>query len=101
MEAARQKDEKDNASCRGADEETLDTEGELFMDEFEEINGPLLVIHSSEDHIFPEDYVTDIYRRLECDKDIKIYKAPHLVTIEHVPEILPDIAGWLREKSST
>jgi len=67
----------------------------------EEINGPLLVIHSSEDHIFPEDYVTDIYRRLDCDKDMKIYKAPHLVTIEHVPEILPDIAGWLRTKSST
>jgi len=39
MEAARQKDEKDNASCGGADEETLDTEGELFMDEFEEGDG--------------------------------------------------------------
>ncbi len=66
----------------------------------EEIPGPLLVIHSSEDNIFPQDYVTDIYTRLACDKDMKIYKAPHMVTIEHVPQILPDIVDWLRAKSS-
>ncbi len=64
----------------------------------EEISAPLLVLHSSEDHIFPQDYVTDIYNRLRCPKNLKVYQAPHLVTIEHVPQILPDITEWIRQR---
>ncbi|MFO8057131.1 MAG: alpha/beta fold hydrolase [bacterium] len=65
----------------------------------EDIQGPLLVLHSSGDHIFPEDYVMDIYNRLGCEKEIKVYQAPHLVTIEHVPEILPDLVEWVWRKA--
>lgn len=65
----------------------------------EDIKGPVLVLHSSDDHIFPEDYVMDIYNRLACEKEVKVYKAPHLVTIEHVPEILPDLVEWVRKKA--
>jgi alpha-beta hydrolase superfamily lysophospholipase len=65
----------------------------------EEIKTPILVLHSSLDHIFPEDYIMTLYNRLTCEKEIKIYpELPHLITIEHVPEILPDVVRWINER---
>jgi alpha-beta hydrolase superfamily lysophospholipase len=62
-----------------------------------EIRTPILVLHSSGDHIFPEDYIVNLYNRLACAKAIKIYPdLPHLITIEHVPRILPDVVQWVR-----
>ncbi len=66
-----------------------------------EIKTPVMVLHSSGDNIFPEDYIIRLYEQLTCDKAIKIYPdLPHLITIEHVPEILPDIVEWIKLKSS-
>ncbi|HUT56207.1 MAG TPA: alpha/beta fold hydrolase [bacterium] len=66
------------------------------------ITTPILVLHSSGDHIFPEDYVVNLYNQLTCDKAIKIYPdLPHLITIEHVPRILPDVSEWIRAHSSS
>ena len=62
-----------------------------------EIKTPILVLHSSLDHIFPEDYILKIFNQLTCDKEIIIYPdLPHLITIEHTDRIIPDIIRWLR-----
>ncbi len=64
----------------------------------EEIETPVMVLHSSGDNIFPLDYVKEIFERLTCDKELKVYEGlPHLVTIEHVDEILPDVVGWIEK----
>lgn len=64
------------------------------------IKTPVLVLHSSEDRVFPEDYVMGIYNQLTCDKEIKIYPdLPHLITVEYVPTILPDIVQWIENRS--
>jgi len=66
-----------------------------------ELKTPILVIHSSLDHIFPEDYILKIYNQLTCEKEIKIYPGiPHLITIEYVPKILPDIIAWIKRQST-
>ena len=66
------------------------------------IKTPLFVLHSSGDNVFPEDYVTDLFNQLTCDKEIKIYKGlPHLITVEHVPTILPDVVQWIKKKSQS
>jgi len=66
----------------------------------EEIETPVLVLHSSGDHIFPQDYIMKLYQRMRCDKEMKIYQdLPHLITIEHVPRVLPDVVEWIKRKS--
>lgn len=63
----------------------------------EQIKTPTLVLHSSGDHIFPQDYIMRLYNRLTCEKDIKIYPdLPHLITIEHVDRVLPDVTEWIK-----
>ena len=63
------------------------------------IRTPILVLHSSGDNIFPQDYIEDIFHQLTCPKALKIYpNLPHLITIEHVAEILPDVAGWIKSR---
>jgi pimeloyl-ACP methyl ester carboxylesterase len=65
----------------------------------EEIETPVMVIHSGGDNIFPEDYVRRVYDRLHCDKEfLYIEDRPHLVTIDYVDEILPPVAAWLKKK---
>jgi alpha-beta hydrolase superfamily lysophospholipase len=63
------------------------------------ITTPILVLHSTGDNIFPQDYIEDLFHQLTCSKALKIYpNRPHLITIEHVPEILPDVAEWIRSR---
>jgi len=64
-----------------------------------EIETPILVLHSTGDNIFPEDYVMRLYDMLTCNKEIKNYQGlPHLITIEHVDEILPDVVEWIKRR---
>lgn len=64
-----------------------------------EIKTPIMVLHSSLDHIFPQDYIMRLFDMLACDKDIKIYPGlHHLITIEHVPVIIKDIVEWMKGK---
>ncbi len=66
----------------------------------EEIQGPMLVLHSSLDHIFPQDYILRLYEKLRCEKEMKIYPdLHHLITIEHVELILPDLVKWINERA--
>jgi pimeloyl-ACP methyl ester carboxylesterase len=61
----------------------------------EEIDTPVMVIHSGADNIFPEDYVRRVFARLTCDKELLYLPGrPHLVTIDYVDEILPAMAAW-------
>jgi len=67
----------------------------------EEIATPILVLHSAGDHIFPETYIRRIYDRLRCDRELKLYPdLPHLITIEHVPRILPDVIEWIHRRGA-
>ena len=62
----------------------------------EEIRTPIMVIHSGQDNIFPEDYVRRVYDRLTCEKEfLYLPGKPHLVTIDYVDEIVPPVAEWL------
>ncbi|MGQ9705307.1 MAG: alpha/beta hydrolase [Actinomycetota bacterium] len=64
----------------------------------EEITTPVMVIHSGKDNIFPEDYVRRVYDRLCCEKEfLYLPDAPHLVMTDHVDEIVPPIAEWLKK----
>ncbi len=64
------------------------------------IKTPVFVLHSSGDNVFPEDYIVDLYNRLTCDKEMKIYPdLPHLITVEYVPTILPDVVRWIQSKT--
>ncbi len=64
----------------------------------EEIKVPVMVIHSGEDNIFPEDYVRRVYARLECEKEfLYLPGRPHLVTIDYVDEVVPPVAAWLKK----
>jgi pimeloyl-ACP methyl ester carboxylesterase len=61
----------------------------------EEIDTPVMVIHSGGDNIFPEDYVRRVFARLTCDKELLYLPGrPHLVTIDYVDEVLPATAAW-------
>lgn len=65
----------------------------------EEIETPVMVIHSGGDNIFPEDYVRRIYGRLRCEKEfIYIPEAPHLVMLDYVDELVPRIAAWVKKQ---
>lgn len=67
-----------------------------------EIKTPVMVLHSSLDHIFPQDYVQRLYDNLTCDKAIKIYPdLHHLITIEHVDRVLPDVVEWIKDRSKS
>ncbi len=62
----------------------------------EEIEVPVMVLHSGRDDIFPEDYVRAVYERLRCEKEfLYIPDAPHLLMTDYVGEIVPPVAEWL------
>lgn len=64
----------------------------------EAIPVPIMVVHSEYDTIFPKKYVMSIYERLTCKKKFYLVKGrSHLVMINNVDEIAPDIAAWLHE----
>jgi pimeloyl-ACP methyl ester carboxylesterase len=64
----------------------------------EEIKTPVMVIHSGQDNIFPEDYVRRVYGRLNCEKEfLYLEDKPHLLMIDYVDEITPPIAEWLKK----
>lgn len=64
----------------------------------EEISLPLMLIHSDKDTIFPQTYVEHIYDQLNCDKEYLLLKGrQHLVLINNVSEVVPEISGWLKK----
>ena len=64
----------------------------------EEIKVPVMVIHSELDNIFPEDYVRRVFDRLECKKKlVSLENTPHLVLIDFVDDIMPEVVSWLKE----
>ncbi|MBU1670330.1 MAG: lysophospholipase [Actinobacteria bacterium] len=64
----------------------------------EEITTPVMVVHAGHDNIFPEDYVRRVYDRLTCSKEfLYLPDAYHLVMTDFVDEIMPAVAGWLKE----
>lgn len=64
----------------------------------EEIVTPIMLIHAGKDHIFPQSYVETIYGALTCPKNYLLLKdREHLVMTNHVEEVAPATAQWLRE----
>ncbi len=63
----------------------------------EEIETPVMVIHSGCDTIFPEDYIRRVYDRLNCEKEfVYVPDAPHLVMTDHVDELVGPISSWVK-----
>jgi pimeloyl-ACP methyl ester carboxylesterase len=63
----------------------------------EDITVPVMLIHSDRDNIFPQQYVEDIYNRLNCSKAYLFLKdREHLVMTNNVDEVAPAIANWLK-----
>lgn len=64
----------------------------------EKITVPVMVIHSDRDHIFPQDYVEDIYRRLSGPKEFLLLKdREHLIMTNNVDEVAPSVVAWLKK----
>lgn len=64
----------------------------------EGIEVPIMVIHSELDNIFPEDYVRRVYDRLNCKKKmVSLEDTPHLVLIDFVDDVMPEVVSWLDE----
>jgi alpha-beta hydrolase superfamily lysophospholipase len=62
----------------------------------EDITVPVMLIHSDRDNIFPQQYVEDIYKRLNCTKAYLFLKdREHLVMTNNVDEVAPAMADWL------
>jgi pimeloyl-ACP methyl ester carboxylesterase len=65
----------------------------------ENITVPILALQAEHDHIFPADYTRKHFDRLTCEKRLETFRGlPHLIMTEHVPEIMPAVAEWLRER---
>ncbi len=61
----------------------------------EEIETPVMVLHSSLDAVFPQSYVEGIYNRLTCEKELVVIPdLPHLILINHVPLVVGPVADW-------
>ena len=64
----------------------------------EKITVPVMVVHSDRDHIFPQEYVESIYRRLNCEKEFFLLKnREHLILTNNVDEVTPTVAAWLKK----
>lgn len=64
----------------------------------EEMEVPVMVIHSELDNIFPADYVKRVFDRLRCRKKmVSLDGTPHLVLIDFVDDVLPEVVSWLEE----
>jgi pimeloyl-ACP methyl ester carboxylesterase len=63
----------------------------------EDIETPVMVIHSGCDNIFPEDYIRRVYDRLTCEKEfLYMPDAPHLVMTDNVDELVGPISSWVK-----
>jgi alpha-beta hydrolase superfamily lysophospholipase len=63
----------------------------------EEIDTPVMVIHSGQDNIFPEDYVRRVYDRLTCEKEfVYLPDAQHLIVVDYVEELVPRVCSWVK-----
>ncbi len=63
----------------------------------EAITVPVMLIHSERDNIFPRKYVEDIYNRLNCSKAyLFLEDRDHLVMTNHVDQVAPAMADWLK-----
>jgi pimeloyl-ACP methyl ester carboxylesterase len=63
----------------------------------EKIITPVMVVHSDQDHIFPQDYVESIFHRLTCPKEFLLLKQrSHLVMTNQVDQVAPKVADWLK-----
>jgi alpha-beta hydrolase superfamily lysophospholipase len=64
----------------------------------EEIDTPVMVIHAGRDNIFPEDYIRRVYDRLTCEKEfVYLPEAEHLVLIDYVEELVPQVSAWAKK----
>lgn len=64
----------------------------------EQIRVPVMVIHSDDDHIFPQAYIETLFGRLRCEKEYVLFKnTGHLVIINKVAEVTPRISAWLKK----
>ncbi|MDD5224900.1 MAG: alpha/beta fold hydrolase [bacterium] len=64
----------------------------------EKIPTPIMILHGEKDQIFPQDYVRKIYQRLPEPKRFYLAQGrPHLLLIDYVDEILPEVEKWMRE----
>ncbi len=63
----------------------------------EAITVPVMLIHSGQDNIFPQDYVESIYKRLTCPKAyLLLQDREHLVMTNQVDEVAPSMAAWIK-----
>jgi esterase/lipase len=61
-----------------------------------------MVVHSDKDHIFPQEYVESIYRRLGCEKEFFLLAdREHLIMTNNVDEVAPGVSSWLRKIMDT
>lgn len=64
----------------------------------EQISTPVLILHGARDTIFPQRYVEELYGRLRCHKELKIYpELDHFLCTDNVPVVLPDVVSWIRQ----
>ncbi|MFN8310627.1 MAG: alpha/beta fold hydrolase [Chitinophagales bacterium] len=64
----------------------------------EEIKVPVMVFQGDADTIFPVDYTKKLYERLNCRKELVIFRnMGHALMSNNVDAILPEILDWLRK----
>ncbi len=67
----------------------------------EEIHTPVLILHGSEDTIFPQAYMQRLYARLSCPKSLRTYKGrDHFLFTIRPAEVVPDIIQWIHDIES-
>lgn len=64
----------------------------------EKITVPVMLIHTDMDSIFPQAYVEDIFKRLNCEKKYMLLKnREYLVMTNNVDEVMPVVSVWLKK----
>jgi pimeloyl-ACP methyl ester carboxylesterase len=66
----------------------------------EAITTPVLLLHGARDKIFPLASTQDLFRRLTCDKTMKVYPdVGHFLVTDHAERIAPDIVAWIEQRA--
>ncbi|MGB1015304.1 MAG: alpha/beta hydrolase, partial [Nannocystaceae bacterium] len=64
----------------------------------EAIETPLLLLQAGADTIFPTDYMTTLFERLTCPKQMHVYPGlPHYLVVDHVETLAADVVRWIGE----
>jgi len=64
----------------------------------EDVETPVMVVHGGKDNIFPEDYIRRVYDRLTCEKEFVYFPdSPHLVVLDYVEELVPQVSSWVKK----